>query len=208
MSAPLPPEAWVQHPAWGDLGALARRWRQATPFPHMVLDDLLGSDDLDALLAVVDDEAVERYQADLYEFEATTPEPATAALRALRDGFAAALVPRLARIADVAITRADLRAYAYRPGHYLLPHTDHQAALDRRLAYAYYLPSPDPPTGGELELFACRHADDALVDIVSARRIAPRANRLVVFAVSDASLHRVHEVTDGLRLSLAGWFYP
>ncbi len=34
------------------------------------------------------------------------------------------------------------------------------------------------------------------------------ANRLVVFDVSDVSLHQVREVLAGLRISLAGWFYP
>ena len=33
-------------------------------------------------------------------------------------------------------------------------------------------------------------------------------NRLVVFDVGDGSLHQVHEVLAGLRISLAGWFYP
>ena len=91
-----------------------------------------------------------------------------------------------------------MRAYAYRPGHYLLPHTDHQDGLLRQLAYAYYLPSPEPPTGGELELFA---------NMQSAKLIAPRDNRLVIFEVGDTSLHQVREVLSGLRISLAGWFY-
>jgi hypothetical protein len=30
----------------------------------------------------------------------------------------------------------------------------------------------------------------------------------VVFGVGDVSLHQVREVLGGLRLSLAGWFYP
>jgi len=46
------------------------------------------------------------------------------------------------------------------------------------------------------------------VRVESARVIEPRANRLVVFDVSDGSLHQVREVVSGLRISLAGWFYP
>ncbi len=111
------------------------------------------------------------------------------------------------------LTRADLRAYAYRPGDHLLPHTDHQQRLGRVIAYAYYLPSPEPPQGGELELFACRREQaegdgDDVCDITSAKVIEPVANRLVLFEVGDRSLHQVREVTSGLRLSLAGWFYP
>jgi len=41
-----------------------------------------------------------------------------------------------------------------------------------------------------------------------AGQIEPRPNRLVVFEVSEASLHQVREVIGGLRISLAGWFYP
>jgi Rps23 Pro-64 3,4-dihydroxylase Tpa1-like proline 4-hydroxylase len=69
------------------------------------------------------------------------------------------------------------------------------------------LPSPEPPAGGELELFACAVGKGEITRVDAGRVIEPRANRLVVFDVSDASLHRVCEVMSGLRLSLAGWFY-
>ncbi|MBL8624499.1 MAG: 2OG-Fe(II) oxygenase [Myxococcales bacterium] len=194
--------------AWDDEPALATAWRAARPFPHLIVDGALADDAVAELLAVVDEEPVWPYEADLFAFEATAPEPTTAELRALRAAWIAALTPRLARITGAAIGRADLRAYAYRPGHYLLPHTDHQAGLDRVLAYAYYLPSPAPPRGGELELYRCEVAADELVVTEPAAVIAPAPNRLVVFAVGTASLHQVREVLDGVRLSLAGWFYP
>ena len=102
-----------------------------------------------------------------------------------------------------------MRAYAYCAGHYLLPHTDHQQGVGRALAYAYYFPSPEPPEGGELELFRCTlHEDGEIVAIESACLVEPRPNRLVVFDVSDVSLHQVREVLAGLRPSLSGWFYP
>ena len=166
----------------------------AEPFRHVIVDDFIAVDALPHLLAILDEEPVHRYEADLYTFDATAPEPETAELCGVRDSFAAALAPILRH----GVTRADMRAYAYRPGHYLLPHTDHQDDLARVFAYAYYLPSPEPPTGGELELFANER---------SAKVITPRANRLVVFEVGDRSLHQVREVLAGLRLSLAGWFY-
>ncbi|HEX5060817.1 MAG TPA: 2OG-Fe(II) oxygenase, partial [Kofleriaceae bacterium] len=122
--------------------------------------------------------------------------------------FAAVLAPPLSRITGKPVSRVDMRAYAYRPGHYLLPHSDHQDGLTRALAYAYYVPSPEPPQGGELELFACRIERGEIVATDSARIIEPRGNRLVVFDVSDVSLHQVREVLSGLRISLAGWFYP
>ncbi len=173
-----------------------------------MFDDLVPSDELTELFAILDEEAVDAYQGDIFRFEATAPEPATAEFRDLRERFAAALAPRLARITGKAVTRADMRAYAYRPGHYLLPHSDHQDGLTRALAYAYYLPSPEPPRGGELELFACRVEGGEIVATDSALMIEPRGNRLVIFDVSDVSLHQVREVLGGLRISLAGWFYP
>ena len=191
----------------GDETQLTTSWRTAEPFPHVVVDDFVSADRLPELLAILEEEAVDRYEGDIFRFEASAPQPATQEFRALRDQFAAALAPALSRITGKLVSRADMRAYAYRPGHYLLPHSDHQEGLARVLAYAYYLPSPKPPHGGELELFACRVDAGEIVETESARMIEPRGNRLVVFDVSDVSLHQVREVLAGLRISLAGWFF-
>jgi Rps23 Pro-64 3,4-dihydroxylase Tpa1-like proline 4-hydroxylase len=190
----------------GDEAALARAWARAMPFPHVVIDDALS--DPDALLAILEEEAVERYEGEIALFDASSPEPVTPEFRGVRDAFADALAAPLSRITGKAVRTVDMRAYAYRPGHFLLPHTDHQDGLARVLAYAYYLLSPEPPSGGELELFACTVDGGEITRVDPGRVIEPRANRLVVFDVSDASLHRVCEVMAGLRLSLAGWFYP
>ncbi|HEY5950711.1 MAG TPA: 2OG-Fe(II) oxygenase [Kofleriaceae bacterium] len=199
---------WKLATAPGREHRLATAWRQAEPFPHLIVDDVLTPAALTELFAVLEEEAVDRYEGDLFRFEASPPEPLTAEFRALRDQFAAELAPALSRITDKPVTRVDMRAYAYRPGHYLLPHSDHRDGLARRLAYAYYLPSPEPPQGGELELFVCRVERGEIIEIDSARIIEPRGNRLVVFDVSDVSLHQVREVLAGLRISLSGWFYP
>jgi len=119
-----------------------------------------------------------------------------------REGLAA-----ISELAGRALGRVDMRAFAYHPGHYLLPHTDHDADAERLVAYALYLDTPEPPTGGELDLFACRVEDGEIVATEVARTIEPVSNRLVVFEVGPTSLHQVREVTAGIRLSLAGWFY-
>ncbi|MDQ3333560.1 MAG: 2OG-Fe(II) oxygenase [Myxococcota bacterium] len=190
----------------GDPAALARAWTSATPFPHVVIDAVVANPG--ALLAILEEEAVERYEGEIALFEASAPEPATDEFRRVRDSFADALAAPLSRITGKSVRTVDMRAYAYRPGHYLLPHTDHQDGLQRALAYAYYLPSPEPPIGGELELFACELVGGEITRVAPGCVIEPRANRLVVFDVGDASLHQVREVLGGLRLSLAGWFYP
>jgi Rps23 Pro-64 3,4-dihydroxylase Tpa1-like proline 4-hydroxylase len=185
---------WTLGPAWRDEAALARAWRIARPFPHLVIENLVPDG---PLMDLLDDEGVLRQEGDIFAFEASR------ALADLSAAFGAALCEPLARITGKPVARAELRAYAYRPGHYLLPHTDHQDGLPRLIAFAYYLPTPEPPTGGELELFEITPAR-----VTSAAVIAPVPWRLAVFDCSDVSLHQVREVLSGLRLSLAGWFYP
>lgn len=187
---------------------LTEAWRVARPFPHLVLDGFVREDALSALFEIIGDEPVDDYRGDIFAFEASLPEPRTEALREVRASFGAALAPVLSRITGKAVSHADLRAYAYRPGHYLLPHSDHQEGVGRALAFAYYLPSPEPPEGGELELYDVGYEGDEVVRTESALVIEPRGNRLVIFDVSDVSLHQVREVLAGLRVSLAGWFYP
>jgi len=198
---------WQLGPGWSDEAELARVWRAAQPFSHLVFDDFVPGNRLPELLAILEEEPVHRYEGDIFAFDASAPEPTTPELRELRASFASVLGPALSRITGRPLGRADMRAYAYRIGHYLLPHADHQDDLGRVIAYAYYLPSPEPPTGGELEMFACRAEHGELVAIETARLIEPAPNRLVVFEVSTLSLHQVREVLGGLRISLAGWFY-
>jgi hypothetical protein len=199
---------WRLGSSWDDEAAIAEAWRTAAPFPHLVFDAFLPEGALPDLLAILEEEPVADYEGDIFAFEASSPEPRTDALRGLRDSFAEILAAPLSRITGKALRRADMRAFAYRVGHFLLPHSDHQEGVGRALAYAYYVPSPEPPEGGELELFTCEMSGSEIVRTTSARLIEPRANRLVVFDVSDVSLHQVREVMGGLRVSLAGWLYP
>lgn len=186
--------------------AAAAHWH-VDPFRYVVFDDVVDAAGLDEIMVILDEEPVSFYTSDIFAFDATAPEPTTAELRALRETFARELAPIMTALGGKPVSRVDMRAYAYRPGHYLLPHTDHQDGLERVLAYAYYLPSPEPAVGGELELFRCTSEGGELVTTDSAKLVEPRLNRLVVFEVSDLSLHQVREVMSGLRLSLAGWFY-
>lgn len=199
---------WTLPASFADERALGERFRAASPFPHLVVDDVVEEARMSDLLAEIDEEPLSPRVADLYAFEATDPEPRTEAMRRLRSGFAAAFAGPLSRITGRAVARVDMRAYVYGPGHHLLPHTDHQDAVGRALAWILYLPTGTPPSGGELELFACELEGREIVRSRSALLVAPRPNRLVVFEVGDASLHQVREVLAGTRISLAGWFYP
>jgi Rps23 Pro-64 3,4-dihydroxylase Tpa1-like proline 4-hydroxylase len=199
---------WALGGAWDDEAALARAWGGAQPFSHLIFDDFVPTLSLGPMLEMLDEEPLEPYAADIYAFEASRPEPRTEGLSSLRDAFAAAVAPALSRVTGRVVRRADMRVYAYEAGHYLLPHSDHQEGVGRALAYALYLPSPSPPTGGELELFRCELDAGELVSAESAELVEPRPNRLVVFEVGHASLHQVREVLSGVRISLSGWLYP
>lgn len=200
---------WRLGREWEDEARLASDWRSARPFSHLIFDDVIGAAAMPELLAVLDEEPVETFASEVYLFDASTPEPRTAGLRRLRASFFETFGPPLERITGKALRRVDMRAYAYREGHYLLPHSDHQVGVGRALAFAYYASSPEPPCGGELELFECKkNAGGELVSTDSALVIEPKADRLVVFEVGDLSLHQVREVMSGLRVSLSGWFYP
>src|SRR3954468_24427942 len=120
---------WQLGPALDDEAGLARAWRAAEPFPHLVFDDFVREAALPDLLAILEEEPVDRYEGDIFAFEASAPEPRTPGLRQLRASFAATLAAPLARITGKALTRADMRAYSYRAGHYLLPHSDHQEGV-------------------------------------------------------------------------------
>jgi Rps23 Pro-64 3,4-dihydroxylase Tpa1-like proline 4-hydroxylase len=198
---------WRLDEAWTNEAALAEAWRTAAPFPHLVFDDVLAPDALAELMAILEEEAIEHYENDIYSFDASHPTAISDSLRRVRDDLGSTFGAALARITGKAVTRADMRAYAYRPGHFLLPHSDHQMGVGRQLAYAFYAPSPEPPQDGGLELYRCDLEDGEVVRAESARIIEPRANRMAIFDVSDVSLHQVREVLGGLRVSLAGWFY-
>ena len=200
---------WKLGMEWNDEARLVEAWRSARPFPHLIFDEVVGEAAMPELLGILDVEPVETFASEVYLFDASTPEPRTEALRRLRATFASTFGPPLERITGKTLRRTDMRAYAYREGHYLLPHSDHQDGVGRALAYAYYVPSPEPPVGGELELFRCETNDAGEIAATTSETIIePRPDRLVVFEVGDLSLHQVREVLSGLRVSLSGWFYP
>ncbi|MFN2550318.1 MAG: 2OG-Fe(II) oxygenase [Myxococcales bacterium] len=188
-----------------DLRPLVRRFRSARPFPHLVIDGVLSRDDHARLVADFDREPHVLVENEIYLHLRSSDPPMQPALRA----FHAALGTECSTVSTICalpLTRADGSAYVYLPGHYLLPHSDSRQSEGRAIAYAYYVDAPK--RGGELELFACARRGGEIVRTRSARKIAPRANRLVLFAVSHLALHQVREVLDGARTSIAGWFYP
>lgn len=185
---------------------LARTWATARPFPYVVLDDVVETDTLATLLQAVTQEPHWPNRGEIYDFMASGETVAHPTLRALETELGSApMLDAIRAISGRPVTRADLRSYVYVPGSYLLPHADSRASIGRLVAYAYYLHT-EGCEGGELELFTCTMEGDELVHATPAEVVVPRANRMVLFDVTNASLHRVREVLAGNRVSLTGWF--
>ncbi len=192
--------------------SLALDWAESAPFPHIILDDFLRAGQSKVLFDALCEEALVDMRDEIYECEATAVALTHPTLRAFHDELTSdAVRARLRVLTGKELTRADCRGFVYRPGHYLLPHSDHQEAVGRAVAFALYLDTPEAVTGGELELFACTRdvdANDEIVATITASLIEPAPSRIVLFEVGEISLHQIREVTAGVRVSLSGWFYP
>lgn len=192
-----------------DVAGLAEAWRGAAPFPHVVIDGVVGEAGRELLMAAFGDEPASVIRDEIFEMTASAVRVEEAAFRAFHEALESPeVLAFVGAIAGKRLRRADMRAFGYEPGQYLLPHTDHQESFGRAVAYAFYVDVSPDLEGGELTLYACDLEGREIVATRAAANIAPRSDRIVLFEVSDASLHEVREVTCGLRLSLAGWFYP
>ena len=195
--------------AW-DLARLRAQWLAARPFPHLVLDGLLPEGELPALAAAFAREPMLLQADEHFCFRGGAQPPEEPLLRALALSLRAPeLLAAVSAIAGREVRGADARAYGYPRGCYLLPHSDCRPDEDRVVAFAWYLAQLGPMRGGALELFDCVLEEGevpAARTAIVAKRIEPKVNRLVLFEVAPEGLHQVCEVTQGERLSLAGWF--
>lgn len=196
----LPVESW-------DLKELASSWRSAQPFAHVIVDDVFDTATLSRMQQAASAEPHWQSRAEIYDFMASSETVVHPTLQALEAELGSERVLAAVRAISGRVTsRASLQSFVYQPGSYLLPHADSRAGVDRVVAYVMYL-WIDSCVGGELELFACEMNGDEVFAARSAHVITPRANRLVMFDVSNASLHQVREVLAGTRVSLTGWFF-
>jgi Rps23 Pro-64 3,4-dihydroxylase Tpa1-like proline 4-hydroxylase len=191
-----------------DVPALARAWRAAEPFPHVVIDGMVSEAAFVALRDALAREphAVER--TELVDCYASADELVDPELQAFGAAMRApAVLEAMHAITGKRVSTVEVRSYCYVTGGYLLPHTDGMRTYGRQIAFAAYLSLDGQCEGGELELFRCEvGADGDIATAEPATRIEHRGNRLVLFDVSETSLHQIREVTAGSRVSLAGWF--
>lgn len=193
-------------PARWNVRALSRAWREARPFPHVVIDRVLTAADLARVCESFAWEPHAHLRSELYSQMRSAQPPSQPLVRTLHDELTGPSVRAAVEVVSGRrFARGDGNGYVYREGQYLLPHSDHRESEGRAVAYAFYLAAPG--RGGELELFDCRTRKGEIISTRSARRIRPRPNRLVLFDVGPETLHAVREVTRGARMSLAGWYY-
>lgn len=197
----------IDFASW-DLAALREAWRNAQPFRHLVIDQLVDESALPGMVAAAHAEPHWPNRSEIFEFYGSSLPIQQPSLRAFADAFGSpAGLAALTEITGAPLTRVETRSYVYPAGGYLLPHLDHQAGLGRKLAYAFYMAVPGEGGGGELDLYEVELDGPRIVDARIAKSITPVANRIAIFEVSDRSLHQVREVLSGVRISLAGWFY-
>lgn len=194
-------------PARWNLPALATAYRDAQPFPHAIIDGFADDAFRRELVLAFDDEPAENIQDEIFDVMASNAPPEAPAFRRFYErSTSAEVLAAIKSITGESVRAIEVRAYAYLPGHYLLPHADQDAGGRRRVAFAYYVDVFEGTRGGELDLYSSKTEDGAIVQTSVTTTIAPRANRCVLLGVDERSLHRVREVTAGGRLSLAGWF--
>jgi hypothetical protein len=188
-----------------DLPALAASWRAARPFPHVVIDGLVGEAGIVELCQAIAAEPHWPNRGEIFDMMGSAEEPQHPVLRSFHQSLEAC-GPAIQAITGKPVRSADMRSYVYLAGSYLLPHSDCQKQLGRLVAYAYYVWTQGC-RGGELELFDVTLENGRAVSTRPAGLIEARADRLVLFEVNPATLHQVREVEAGARLSLSGWFH-
>ncbi len=206
----------LQLPDEGDDAAeLARRFREASPFPHLVLHDVLAlppsvaaafpSDDWPSWVALTDD--YERSKSACGDIHAI-PDPFREIIREMSS-------PRVLRLLEVVTGIEKLvpdphleggGLHCTGPGGHLAPHTDfhlHEGlGLYRRLNVLIFLNADwTPEQGGELVLGP---VDDPSRQVV----VEPRFGTLALFETDDRSVHGVRTVGEGARRqSIALYYY-
>lgn len=204
--------------------ALRRTYEAATPFPHVVVENLgLEAPMERARLEAIGELKADYKETDLFKvyqvpqdlgtIERTAPELAAKApaLLRLRDALYSAETKRLVErvtgcgpIGDA----VDCSANVYARGGHLLCHDD--VIGDRLVSYVLYLTEPEgwsADDGGSFEFYAL--GADGEPEAAPCARVAPAWNSLMLFRVEpSASFHSVQEVYgDKPRLTISGWYH-
>lgn len=179
----------------------------ASPFPHVVVENFLDSDTLDLVVDALAGLEYSFSESDLFSYWASVKltdidHPALNILRedlgdkSWRDEVAKAF--QVSKLSNI-----DMAAYVYGLGDFLLPHDDQ--VENRIIAYSLHLtPDLEENDGGSLDLFKANNEGKSQL----VKSIIPKFNSLNLFEVSATSWHQVSEIlTDIQRLTLTGWYH-
>lgn len=197
MNEELLSEEWMKN--------ASLQYRNATPFAHIQIQDILQEEKLEALEEALSQHEFMHKESDLFSL-AQTP-----ALQELKDPIIQSWIAFLnspefrnwiEQLTSVTTTPGLLDAFGaiYMDTDYLLPHDDQLD--DRKIAYIFYLTTLDKQEGGALVLYTDKdgHPDKIV------KSYQPQRNALNLFTVTEHSWHEVQEVTaDVHRVSVGGW---
>jgi prolyl 3-hydroxylase /prolyl 3,4-dihydroxylase len=192
--------------AEAEVAELSRQFRNAKPFPHAVLRNVL--DDSGKARAGLRKEPFTLKDTDLFTFKQTSNlyYARTDAVKRIVAGLSS---PGFAQLIG-RISGKKLRAGAvdvfgalYEQGDYLLCHDDQLEG--RTIAFILYLSDDfSAADGGALALHSSKGKHPSAV----VQRLYPEANSLVFFEVSARSWHEVEEVLSSRkRYSIGGWLH-
>lgn len=180
------------------MATLAQQFKQAKPFPHLVLKNFFK--DFETVKEALLKEPFAEQNSDLFQFQQTDDisKSKNAILREFHKRFRSKeFLAYISAITGKKLTSIDMSGFIYDDTDYLLPHDDQLEG--RKIAYIVQLSTLKASDGGRLQFFKGKKV---------VKSIVPQENTLVIFEVSGKSLHQVEEVkTNAKRISFAGWFH-
>ncbi len=183
---------------------LKKSFQKAKPYRHLVLKDFFKEKGLLKFKAAVLKEKFERKDIDLFSFHQTNElfSSKNETIQLFYGLFSSKDFSKLiSKLTGEKLGKIDMHAHLYKQGDYLLFHDD--VVEGRKIAYALNLSSGfSEKDGGKLQMYDVKNPEKP------AKEIIPAFNSLVIFQVSEKSLHAVEEIkSDKIRLSVGGWFY-
>lgn len=191
-------KSFLMHSFSMNLEKLKKEFKKAKPFPHLVLKNLFK--DIEIVKEALLNEPFAEQNSDLFQFQQTDDisKSKNLILREFHKRFSSKeFLKLISEITGKKLNSIDMSGFIYDDTDYLLPHDDRLEG--RKIAYIVQLSTLKASDGGRLQFFK----DKKIV-----KSIVPQENTLVIFEVSDKSLHQVEEVkTNAKRISFAGWFH-
>ncbi len=181
---------------------LQEQYAQASPFPHISIDNFLEEEQLIRFAQqLLEEQFFEKY-ADLFHFYQTNDISSIPSLKELHSFLSTELKEFVQKLTNIPLgEQVDAQGSIYADSNYLLCHDDQLEG--RAVAFILYL--SEVSSGGELCLYQSKEKVPTRENKIT---IAPKPNRLVLFTVSDKSFHEVREVTcDEQRIAIGGWFH-